>query len=134
MRSTVRWCCGTCVGRFGVVRISEPIIPCTIDACKRQIEEATAMRATVYNGPHSIEVVEWPDPVLTAPTDAVVRVVPGSVSGSDLRYYRRAPMMALPSQPVARLLHRGRHRAARFVHRRLQPVSQASWRQRGMEA
>jgi threonine dehydrogenase-like Zn-dependent dehydrogenase len=46
------------------------------------------MRATVYNGPHSIEVVERPDPVLTAPTDAVVRVVLGSVCGSDLWYYR----------------------------------------------
>jgi len=32
------------------------------------------MRATVYNGPYSLEVVERPDPVIQAPTDAVVRV------------------------------------------------------------
>jgi threonine dehydrogenase-like Zn-dependent dehydrogenase len=46
------------------------------------------MRAAVYNGPHAIEVAERPDPVLTAPTDAVVRVVLGCVCGSDLWYYR----------------------------------------------
>jgi threonine dehydrogenase-like Zn-dependent dehydrogenase len=46
------------------------------------------MRAAFYSGPHSIEVVERPDPVLTAPTDAVVRVVLGCVCGSDLWYYR----------------------------------------------
>jgi threonine dehydrogenase-like Zn-dependent dehydrogenase len=46
------------------------------------------MRAAVYNGPHSIEVAERPDPVLNAPTDAVVRVALGCVCGSDLWYYR----------------------------------------------
>ena len=46
------------------------------------------MRATVYLGPHSLEVVERPDPVINAPTDAVVRVVLGCVCGSDLWYYR----------------------------------------------
>jgi len=46
------------------------------------------MRAAVYNGPHSIEVAERPDPVITAPTDAVVRVVLGCVCGSDLWYWR----------------------------------------------
>ena len=46
------------------------------------------MRAAVFNGPHSIELAERPDPVITAPTDAVVRVVLGSVCGSDLWYYR----------------------------------------------
>ncbi len=46
------------------------------------------MRATVYNGPYSLEVVERPDPVITAPTDAVVRVSLGCVCGSDLWYYR----------------------------------------------
>ena len=42
------------------------------------------MRATVYNGPYALEVVERPDPVITAPTDAVVRVSLGCVWGSDL--------------------------------------------------
>ena len=46
------------------------------------------MRAAVYNGPHSIELAERPDPVITAQTDAVVRVVLGCVCGSDLWYYR----------------------------------------------
>ena len=46
------------------------------------------MRATVYHGPYSLEVVERPDPVITAPTDAVVRVSLGCVCGSDLWYYR----------------------------------------------
>jgi threonine dehydrogenase-like Zn-dependent dehydrogenase len=46
------------------------------------------MRAAVFNGPRSIEVRERPDPVITAPTDAVVRVVLGCVCGSDLWYYR----------------------------------------------
>jgi hypothetical protein len=34
------------------------------------------MRAAIYNGPQLIGVAERPDPVITAPTDAVVRVVP----------------------------------------------------------
>ncbi len=46
------------------------------------------MRATVYNGPYSLEVVQRPDPVINAPTDAVVRVSLGCVCGSDLWYYR----------------------------------------------
>src|SRR5438105_9468586 len=46
------------------------------------------MRAAVFNGPHSIEVAERPDPVITAPNDAIVRVVLSCVCGSDLWYYR----------------------------------------------
>src|SRR5256885_2074741 len=46
------------------------------------------MRAALYNGPHSIEVGERPDPVATAPTDGVVRVVLSCVCGSDLWYWR----------------------------------------------
>ncbi len=46
------------------------------------------MRAAIFKGPHSIEVGERPDPVITAPTDAVVRVVLGCVCGSDLWYWR----------------------------------------------
>jgi threonine dehydrogenase-like Zn-dependent dehydrogenase len=47
-----------------------------------------AVRAALYNGPHAIEVGEGPDPVIMAPTDAVVRVVLSCVCGSDLWYYR----------------------------------------------
>src|SRR5438105_11656688 len=46
------------------------------------------MRAAVFCGPHCIEVADRPDPVVQAPTDAVVRVVLGCVCGSDLWYYR----------------------------------------------
>src|SRR5256714_10005970 len=46
------------------------------------------MRAAVFLGPRSIEVANRPDPVVAAPTDAVVRVVLGCVCGSDLWYYR----------------------------------------------
>src|SRR5712692_2733622 len=47
-----------------------------------------AMRAAIYKGPRAIEVGERPDPVISAPTDAVVRVVLACVCGSDLWYYR----------------------------------------------
>jgi threonine dehydrogenase-like Zn-dependent dehydrogenase len=46
------------------------------------------MRAAIFCGPHSIQVSERPDPVIGAPTDAVVRVVVACVCGSDLWYYR----------------------------------------------
>ena len=46
------------------------------------------MRAAIFNGPRDIVVGDRPDPVIEAPTDIVVRVVLGSVCGSDLWYYR----------------------------------------------
>ena len=46
------------------------------------------VRAAIFAGPRRIEVGDRPDPVVTAPTDAVVRVVLGCVCGSDLWYYR----------------------------------------------
>jgi threonine dehydrogenase-like Zn-dependent dehydrogenase len=46
------------------------------------------MRAAIFNGPHRIDVGDRPDPAIAAPTDAIVRVVFGSVCGSDLWYYR----------------------------------------------
>jgi threonine dehydrogenase-like Zn-dependent dehydrogenase len=46
------------------------------------------MRAAIFGGPHAIEVGDRPDPVVVAPTDAVVRVVLTCVCGSDLWYYR----------------------------------------------
>jgi threonine dehydrogenase-like Zn-dependent dehydrogenase len=46
------------------------------------------MRAAIFNGPRDITVGDRPDPVIDAPTDAVVRVVFGCVCGSDLWYYR----------------------------------------------
>ncbi|HME53324.1 MAG TPA: zinc-dependent alcohol dehydrogenase family protein [Candidatus Lokiarchaeia archaeon] len=46
------------------------------------------MRAAIFAGPRSIELADRPDPVITEPTDAVVRVVLACVCGSDLWYYR----------------------------------------------
>jgi threonine dehydrogenase-like Zn-dependent dehydrogenase len=46
------------------------------------------MRAAIYNGPRDIVVGDRPDPVIGASTDAIARVVNGSVCGSDLWYYR----------------------------------------------
>lgn len=46
------------------------------------------MRAAIFNGPRSITVADRPDPAITIPTDAIVRVTLGCVCGSDLWYYR----------------------------------------------
>jgi hypothetical protein len=46
------------------------------------------MRAAVFRGPRNVVLGERPDPVIQAPTDAIVRVVLACVCGSDLWYYR----------------------------------------------
>lgn len=46
------------------------------------------MKAAIFKGPGAVEAGERPDPVISAPTDAIVRVVLGCVCGSDLWYYR----------------------------------------------
>jgi threonine dehydrogenase-like Zn-dependent dehydrogenase len=46
------------------------------------------VRAAIFTGPGSITVSDRPDPVVVAPTDAVVRVVLACVCGTDLWYYR----------------------------------------------
>jgi threonine dehydrogenase-like Zn-dependent dehydrogenase len=46
------------------------------------------MRAALFKGPHFIEVGDRPDPSISEPTDAVVRVALACVCGSDLWYYR----------------------------------------------
>src|SRR5256884_6242322 len=57
-------------------------------ACSIALEEALVMRAAIFGGPRLIQVGERPDPVIGAPSDALVRVVLGCVCGSDLWYYR----------------------------------------------
>ena len=42
------------------------------------------MKAAIFKGPGIIAVEERPRPDITAPTDAVVRVVLACVCGSDL--------------------------------------------------
>ncbi|GAA3057510.1 alcohol dehydrogenase catalytic domain-containing protein [Kitasatospora albolonga] len=46
------------------------------------------MRATVIHGPHDIRIEEVPDPQVSRPTDAVVRVLNACICGSDLWAYR----------------------------------------------
>ena len=46
------------------------------------------MKATILHAPGDIRLDEVPDPVLVAPTDALVRVTASCVCGSDLWPYR----------------------------------------------
>ncbi|TSD99233.1 zinc-dependent alcohol dehydrogenase family protein [Skermania sp. ID1734] len=46
------------------------------------------MKAAIFRGPGVVELGDRPDPVIEAPTDAVVRVVLACVCGSDLWYFR----------------------------------------------
>ena len=48
------------------------------------------MRATTIHAPGDIRFEEVPDPVIEAPTDAIVKVVAGCICGSDLWPYRGA--------------------------------------------
>ena len=46
------------------------------------------MRATTIHAPGDIRVEEVPDPTLTAPTDAIIKVTAACICGSDLWPYR----------------------------------------------
>jgi threonine dehydrogenase-like Zn-dependent dehydrogenase len=46
------------------------------------------VRAAIFRGAGLVQVGERPDPVIQAPTDAIVRVVLACVCGSDLWYFR----------------------------------------------
>jgi threonine dehydrogenase-like Zn-dependent dehydrogenase len=46
------------------------------------------MRATTIHAPRDIRLSEVPDPAITTPTDAIVKVVAGCICGSDLWPYR----------------------------------------------
>ena len=46
------------------------------------------MRATTIHAPFDVRLSEVPDPVITKPTDAVIRIVAGCICGSDLWPYR----------------------------------------------
>ncbi len=45
------------------------------------------MRATVFHAPHDVRVEDVPDPSITTPYDAVVRITRACVCGSDLWPY-----------------------------------------------
>jgi threonine dehydrogenase-like Zn-dependent dehydrogenase len=46
------------------------------------------MRATTIHAPGDIRVEDVPDPTITAPTDAIIKVTAGCICGSDLWPYR----------------------------------------------
>jgi threonine dehydrogenase-like Zn-dependent dehydrogenase len=46
------------------------------------------MRAAVYRGPGDVRVETVPDPEVSAPTDAVVRITHACICGSDLWFFR----------------------------------------------
>jgi len=52
------------------------------------------MRATYMYGAGDVRVIDVPDPVITYPTDALVRVVRASICGSDLHPYHSMPTTA----------------------------------------
>jgi threonine dehydrogenase-like Zn-dependent dehydrogenase len=47
-----------------------------------------SMRATTIHGPGDIRFTEVPDPVIAAPTDAIVKVTGSCICGSDLWHFR----------------------------------------------
>ena len=50
------------------------------------------MRATYIYGAGDIRVIDAPDPTITTPTDAIVRVVRSCICGSDLHPYHSMPV------------------------------------------
>ncbi len=56
------------------------------------------MRAAIYRGAGHVTVEEVSDPLITAPTDAVVRVLRSCICGSDLWAYRGVIQRAVPSR------------------------------------
>ncbi len=55
------------------------------------------MRATYIYGAGDVRVIDIPDPVITEPTDAIVRVTAACVCGSDLH-----PFHDMPADPAGR--------------------------------
>jgi threonine dehydrogenase-like Zn-dependent dehydrogenase len=55
------------------------------------------MRGTIIHGTRDIRFEERPDPVIAAPTDAIVRTVAACVCGSDLWRYRGIQQVTKPT-------------------------------------
>lgn len=45
------------------------------------------MKAVTWQGPRDVRVFDVPDPVVSEPTDAIVRITSTAICGSDLRLY-----------------------------------------------
>jgi threonine dehydrogenase-like Zn-dependent dehydrogenase len=54
------------------------------------------MQAVVWHGTEDVRVDEVPDPTITEPTDAIVRVTSTAICGSDLHLYRVLSMYMEP--------------------------------------
>ena len=62
------------------------------------------MKALVYTGPSTIQVLDRPKPTIQVPTDAIVRLLHASICGTDLHILKRD----IPSaQPGLILGHEG---------------------------
>jgi threonine dehydrogenase-like Zn-dependent dehydrogenase len=57
------------------------------------------MRVTTIHGPGDIRLEERPEPQITAPTDAVIKITAGCICGSDLWPYRGANDVT-PGTPI----------------------------------
>jgi threonine dehydrogenase-like Zn-dependent dehydrogenase len=56
------------------------------------------MKATILHAPGDVRLEDVPDPVLAAPTDAIVRVTAACVCGSDLWPYRGVNKVTRPTR------------------------------------
>lgn len=56
------------------------------------------MRAAVMHGPGDVRVEDLPEPTITAPTDAIIRLAAACVCGSDLWSYRGDDPVPKPRQ------------------------------------
>jgi threonine dehydrogenase-like Zn-dependent dehydrogenase len=50
-------------------------------------EEAIRMKAVTWQGKRDVRVIDVPDPVISEPTDAIIRVTTTNICGSDLHLY-----------------------------------------------
>src|SRR5579871_2316938 len=53
----------------------------------RPLQPAPGMRATSYQGPGRLRVVDKPEPRIEHPNDAVLRVTRAAICGSDLHLF-----------------------------------------------
>jgi threonine dehydrogenase-like Zn-dependent dehydrogenase len=65
--------------------------------CLPAPERIGAMRAACFLADHDIHVEDVPEPVIEAPTAALVRVTLCSICGSDLHYYHAGQALGFPA-------------------------------------
>src|SRR5690606_30369767 len=82
--------CGACVGRGRHGANVGPAAPRCPSSERGGPPRPTVegMRALTWHGVEDVRVEDVPDPVIEAPTDAVVRVTSTAICGSDLHLYK----------------------------------------------